>query len=244
LLSDISAIYSALSRTEKALNDLLVRQGKRHLRHFTFSWYESSGVLPKAGVVACSTGQFDGYTLIPGLMPVYKYHMHAFTVERTLLFEQPTTFHAEIEYNFNFTQFQVEHARILALLDVLGVNLNPAIIWNAIPWTFLVDWLIGVSRWLDNRKTLNMEPVTNITRYLWSWKRIRTIRFSAKSFGGLGGMPPINTYLPDTYEVSYRRDIGIPYTNSLIVSGLSAKELSLGVALAITRRRRQNTRAK
>ena len=36
-----------------------------------------------------------------------------------------------------------------AILDSLGVNLNPAIIWNAIPFSFVVDWFSNVGSYLD-----------------------------------------------------------------------------------------------
>jgi hypothetical protein len=34
----------------------------------------------------------------------------------------------------------------------------------------VVDWVAKCGNYLDNHKVLNMEPRTNITRYMWSWK--------------------------------------------------------------------------
>ncbi len=251
LLSDITGIYTALSRTERRINDLIVRQGKRRVKHFTLLVPLSTVLYPptltsKQGV-ALSTGQFSGQWTVQPVPPYtsqpLKAPFHAVKFERRTDALQ-ATFHAEVEYNYHFTQFQVEHARLLATLDALGVNLNPAIIWNAIPWSFVVDWVLGVGQYLSKGTVLNMAPVTNISRFLWSWKVERRVSTNISSWGALNSFPTFYADLPDLYESVYRREVGIPYGSSILSSGLSAKELSLGVALAITRRRRSNTRTK
>jgi hypothetical protein len=151
-------------------------------------------------------------------------------------------FHAQVEYNYHFTRFQTEHAQLLGMMDSLGINMNPAIIWNALPWSFVIDWFIGVSRWLDDRKVLNMEPTINISRFLWSWKVARNIRVSAMRTGGTYNRPPNLVTLREMTETAYRRDTSLLHSNSLIASGLSNKELSLGVALLIPSYRRRPSR--
>lgn len=154
-------------------------------------------------------------------------------------------FHAQIEYNFNYTQFQREHAHVLALLDALGVNFNPAIVWNALPWSFVVDWVVGVSRWLDNLKVGNMEPKINILQYLWSVRRSRTVQVEGKvAFNKyFSGYDPYTYYptayvsFPVTYETAYRRSAGLPGPSWFETSGLSSKEFSLGAALVVSHRR-------
>jgi hypothetical protein len=145
-------------------------------------------------------------------------------------------FHAEIEYNYNFTRFEVENARLLSIMDTLGVNLNPAIIWNAIPWSFVIDWLINVGKFLDGLKISNMEPTVNITQFLWSTKVRRRVRCYLEPNPASAQKIVIQkTYLPDLYETAYRRGVELPTESSILSSGLSYKEFSLGAALAITR---------
>jgi hypothetical protein len=43
------------------------------------------------------------------------------------------------------------------LLDSLGFELNPRIIWDAIPFTFVIDWFFGVGSWLERFKIDTME---------------------------------------------------------------------------------------
>jgi hypothetical protein len=39
---------------------------------------------------------------------------------------------------------------VYAHLDNLGVRLDPAIVWNAIPFSFVVDWVVDVSGFLGS----------------------------------------------------------------------------------------------
>lgn len=226
LLSDISGIYTALSRTERRLNDLITRAGRHQVKHYNFTWeeYTDSSQLASEQVYAADYLQY----------PPYAYY----NVRRNCRYT-PTTFHAEIRYNYVYSEYQVEHARILGLLDALGVNLNPAIIWNAIPWSFVVDWVIGVGRWLDQFKLPLMKPTINIQSYLWSVKRRRVIvltRFTPVQASQSTLGPEIA--MPALFETAYRRQVELPSINSLLTSGLDSKEFSLAAALVLARRRK------
>jgi len=237
LLSDIAGINSALRRTRSRVNDLLVRQGKRQIKHFkllvpTNQAAETSG----EAIYGLHGGQFDGYVGNTATQTgAYASPACSFKCVREFLPDQYAEFHATVEYNFWFTRFQTENAQWLGLLDALGVNLNPAIIWNAIPWTFVIDWVVDVSRWLNDRRVLNMEPAVNISRYMWSWKLGRTVRLRIAANSELAPTFQGYVYLPDLQETIYRRDLELPTKSQFLTgSGLSSKELSLGVALLIT----------
>jgi hypothetical protein len=153
-------------------------------------------------------------------------------------------FHAELQYNYYYYRYQVEHAQILALMDHLGLNLNPAIIWNAIPWSFVIDWLVGVSQWLSTQRLGNMDPKINIMQYLWSVTYQRDIYVTSKITSPLyyvgTGIPDASTESithPVVSETAYRRVSGLPTVSLLTTSGLSPTEFSLGAALVVSRRR-------
>jgi hypothetical protein len=42
--------------------------------------------------------------------------------------------------------------RALYALERLGVTPDPAIVWNAIPLSFILDWVYPVGEWLHNRR--------------------------------------------------------------------------------------------
>jgi hypothetical protein len=223
LISDICAIYRVMSETKSRLNDLISRQGCIQRRHYAFNWNESpSYTYEQWGTV----GYLDyTYRLNPGCN--YCQSREVFT--------EPTVFHAMIEYNYNFTQYGLQTAALGAYLDGLGVKLNPQIIWNAIPFSFCVDWVLGVNRYLSQFSWNNVNPKINIHRFLWSIKRERHIRvqkwaLNSAMFPQLLGN---RISLPEVYENSYRRKIGIPSRSSIQLGGLNPQEFTLGAAMVI-----------
>lgn len=228
LVSDIQGIYHALKTVERRMNDLVTRSGRVQSKHFAFNWLEYPNVDPESHIVSILQ-QFD--TTIPTSVK--------FT--RSVI-QEPTSFHAQIQYNYNYTGYQVEHARLLGTLDALGVNLNPAIIWNAIPWSFVVDWVFGVSRYLNNYASANMRPQINIHRYLWSVlrkRRIYTTRRTTWSTFSYSQLDSNEVQLPIVYEEAYRRHVGLPAHSSIVSSGLNSQEFTLGAALVLSRRGRR-----
>lgn len=232
LVSDIVGIYQAVSRHERKMNAFISRAGRRQRKHFTVSWPEHIYDDAETSETGWALDTFFGTFPQTEDFRCIRY-----------VDSSPTVFHAEIEYNFNYTQYQVQHAAVLSLLDALGVNLNPAIIWNAIPWSFVVDWVISVGKYLDNFKRDFTEPQINITRYLWSAKRRRTITVAkiSKPLGPYGSLPQ-TVYMPAVEETAYRRDVGLPAMSSIELSGLTAKQVSLGAALVVAQRRRRTKR--
>lgn len=243
LVSDVQDIFTALSRTERRMNDLMSRAGRPQCAHFTraFAEYENTSESTEPELISttseplwASAGNF-GYGFA-----------FSRSVERSV-FYRPTVFHAQLEYAFSYSQLQLEHARVLSFLDAFGVNLNPAIIWNAIPYSFIVDWVFGVSRYLNESRIGNMDPTIHIQRYLWSVSRYRMIdvknriRFATSSSGNLG-TPQVVT-LPVMTETAYRRQVSSPKVALLRASGLTLVESSLAAALVTSRKSRKRPRS-
>lgn len=238
LVRDIMGLYASLTQFQAQIQDLINREGKTQTRHFNWIWQE----YPEKIVELSSTSGWDQpISIIDD--PAYIWRQ-----ERTTL-TAVSEFHAEIQFNYNYTEFQRTHASALALLDRLGINFNTQIIWNAIPWSFVLDWVLDVSRFLSYYgKTSNMEPTVNILQYLWSIKRKRFIRVDMVVDTASTQHDPIypkgsHVPYPVVTETAYRRQVGLPGESSITSSGLSPKELSLGAALAICQRRYHGPRS-
>jgi hypothetical protein len=222
LISDVRAIYRAASRTERRINDLINRSGRSQNKHWMFRWQEYPDC------VSMSPSHY-------GWVDTLSCEQQLFA-ERSVKYSS-TAFHAQIQYDYNYTELQMALSPLLAQLDSLGINFNPAIIWNAIPWSFVVDWFAGFSRKLDSMKMENMKPKINIHRYLWSVRRERVIAVTKGIWYDSTGRYKTQNQLPLVYQTAYRRSVDMPPASSLETSGLSLNELSLGAALAVTRRR-------
>jgi hypothetical protein len=78
------------------------------------------------------------------------------------------------------------------LLDVLGFELNPRIIWDALPFTFVIDWFFGVGAWLQGFKIDTLElPVQCIDASV-SYKEVLKVE-STLSINPLGAAQGAST---------------------------------------------------
>jgi len=228
-LSDLSALQKVLIAHQHKTVELVARLGQVQVRHFSVDLNEfplTSSLTSDIVRVLAPCGQ-------------EQYIASVFQGRRTSN-SKPSRFHVEVSYNYSLSDFQVANAQLLGLLDSLGVYMNPRIIWNAIPFSFLVDWVVNVGKFLEGISRRNLEPKVNILHYCWSIKRERTI-FVDKTitdtdntqpeFGNVQVVP-----CRSVSETAYRRQVGWPSSSLLSTSGLSATEVSLGAALLITRK--------
>jgi hypothetical protein len=236
LLSDIAGIRKAMERNFRVMNNLVSRSGKRRISHFVKD--VDPGPL-KGFAESTELGAWVDSNTYPGEPGTAVYGGHVLGFKTLYTYLSRGTFHAQMEYNYHFDAYQRHHAQFLTFMDSIGWNYNPAIIWNAIPWSFVVDWVFGVSRWLDQHKRLNMEPQINITRFLWSYKVTRTQTATLMSYQseGLFCPPILPIHLPDVSESAYCRRVSLVPVKShpLVTSGLSLREISLGLSLLLSR---------
>jgi len=224
LLQDINGVMNSIKSYQRQANRLITDSEKVHKHHFqvmigsdvtdtteTTDWYPVEFSVGN-GIrnMWCRTGRFI-----------------------QLL---PSKFHSEIQFSFYWSDFSRRHAALLSLADDLGLNFNPAIIWNAIPWSFVVDWFVGIGPWLSRFRQNMMEPIVCIERALWSITRTREGSTFVDA-GLIRGIP-----CSHVRETAYRRALWNYDSSSIMASGLSSSEFALGVSLAVSRRRHHHNR--
>lgn len=216
LLRDIAVLQNVYASAYKQLMELLVHAGRLQRRHYRAD---------TGSIYRDSDENYQGSTLSTIFVPRKVYGARSVRYTTRM-------FYATIEYRYKlYPQFdRLEDYLPLAIQDVLGINLDPSIVWNAIPWSFLVDWTIGVSRWLQQFRVRQLEPVTHISRYCYSFKTRREIKLSV----AYDGNPvPFARTVEDTYiRVPFNPDM----QRSIVLNGLNLKKFSLAGALALTKR--------
>jgi hypothetical protein len=231
LISDVQNLKTALLRVEGRINDLITRGGKVNSAHYTHKFIENVDVKdePTEG------GWIQPYQAFSTT--------DLWRTVRNVRYS-PSVFHAQIDYNANYNQFQVQYAGLLSLLDRVGINFDPSIIWNAVPYTFLVDWVVDVNRFLQQFEVQNMKPRVNVLRYLWSIKRSRSISCRREVVLSNNDTTLVGhqVHMPEVVESSYRRNATMPNMSLISTSGLTSKEVSLGAALLSTRSRTRRKR--
>jgi len=81
------------------------------------------------------------------------------------------------------------HKAILSFLDTLGFELNPRIIWDALPFTFVIDWFLGVGNLLGRFKVDTLElPILLVDGFL-QYKETLHIEWSSYSDHLVGFVP-------------------------------------------------------
>jgi len=235
LLSDIAGVSLALKEFETSARTYSNNEGRPTVAHFNATLLEEDGDYHESHHqdLSASTEQ--------------RWQARGLTVTRDVL-TLPTEFKAQVQYNANYSAYQLEHARALALLDRVGVNLNPQVIWNAIPWSFVVDWVADVGNFLARFRKGNLDPQLNILQFSWSVKRQRDIICSVEQnssyrLSDVAWIPRLQKYyFPVVRETAYRRQVGLPGESSFTTSGLNSHEFTLAAALAITHKRGKTKR--
>lgn len=222
LLSDIAAVKAAIRSTQQEINNLLEREGLPQKHFFQRSLRETY------------TDSAEEY-LTPDLLSMTIWGRAKYW--RTCTYTNPV-FHSTVRYRYDLDAWSAEHAQLNGYLDALGIRLDPSIIWNAIPWSFVVDWVAGIGQWLSTMRGSNLEPSTLITGCTSSFKIHRLIETAFQLSMGYGGPQGNKASILAQTETVFRRDIPTreDFERSVLLSGLSLRELSLAVALGVSRR--------
>jgi hypothetical protein len=144
-------------------------------------------------------------------------------------------FHATLKCSYDY----VKPSEFEGFRRVLGLRLTAEAIWNAVPFTFLIDWVLKVSKFL---KQLDKDPnlTVNIKDYCWSLKRLAVVSYVSDKDGTYwGGTHSKRTYHNMGLEYwrversTYTREPSVPNTGYAfpVFDSLSSRELVLAGAL-------------
>jgi len=238
-IRDIKGARKALAQTAVRIRALVNSEGRPRVARFKlqfdeFSASDDPGHVPLTSLVepTFATPLTQG-----SVHATYNWYCSHCTRQVT---HSKSLFTAQMRYSVNYTDFQKKHAEVLAMLDAFGVNFNPEIIWDAIPWSFVVDWFVKIGDLLSELKVGLSDPALNIMDYSWAIRRERviTVRGNFIPLDGSGDWPPYRisyVRVPDVRETSYKRVAGLPDPSLLQLSGLNLYKVSLASALVISR---------
>lgn len=167
-LTDIISIHDELVGLAEKLARLKRSMGKRLQRHYKRVLPVSQGVLAdtqwettqieRSWVGQC---QYDRAGL--STRPKPRFYQRSRWVKRPV-------YHATMRYSYTLPEADSKHEEVLAKLDTLGVRLDPSIVWNAIPFSFTVDWVVDVSGFLQKMARDNYPINTTIHEFCHSYK--------------------------------------------------------------------------
>jgi hypothetical protein len=87
------------------------------------------------------------------------------------------SWHAEALYGFTCPEFQGWLSRLAQITDSFGL-LDPAALWDVVPFSFIVDWFFSVSSWLHKNRPRLFPATAVLYDYLESVKIEQTVRYT------------------------------------------------------------------
>jgi hypothetical protein len=158
-ISDVSKIIKDLINLESRLAELIRRQGTPQTRHYSIP-IEVSGVSPGRQYIASNL--LGSYTWSGKVHQIWEFYAR----EYLLL----PTYTATVRYTYRLNMEYITRTRVI--LDTLGVRLDPSILWNAIPFSFMVDWFVDIQGLLARFSTDNLGIDVSIEDFCSSVKSV------------------------------------------------------------------------
>lgn len=233
LIRDIQSLYSSLSSLDARIQDVINRADTPQQRYFGTDAIAAQPVsdLWLGNSTAPQGGQGFGSYLNPRIRS-------RVTSESTAV-----RYHATVRYRYPVPPaLRTAAGRTKALLDTLGLNRDPSIIWNAIPFSFVIDWFVNVGGFLKGLRTDNVPIKSEILDFCHSVKVERKVQLRHQSNSTTPGSPDPFTGAWMTSDTAiatvYERRVGVPDLRlALQTSGLSLREAVLSAALGGSRLR-------
>lgn len=142
LLSDVRGIYDVFMSYNTRIHSLMARRGIPQVRHYTEG--------------AVSDDQEDEF-YDGGYLRSY----YTSEITRRLV--------ATMRFTYDCPDIE-GLAHMDALRDMLGLRFGLKQIWEAIPFSFVVDWFLKVGDWIDRYEKPLIEPEVTVTDYCISEK--------------------------------------------------------------------------
>jgi len=221
LVSDVRSAAKAIIESEKILTQLTRDSGKnvRRRRHF----------LPTIEVTAAT------HTLGQprGLENGYYYNSPSWT-RLTDEYRRDTWFSGA--YTFEYDPGNLtEISRIATQARLLyGLQLNPEVLWNLAPWSWLVDWFANVGPLLHNVSAFQNDQLVLRYGYVMDRHRRTNTQVVTARPNLIGNKAP--SLFKEVYSVDWkRREKATPYGFGVASSSFTIRQWAILAALGITR---------
>lgn len=200
-VQDCITMHEKLTNMEQTLNDYKSRQGRPMTSHWKYQEPQQS---QDAKINTSGTSMAKG------------------SMDRV--------YHASMRYTYTVPAIDSEYAKLKGILDILGLQVNASVIWEAIPFSFVGDWWLGVGNYLQALRTDYLDSVVHLQDFCVS-RKDRETRSDRFHYSGSAWCHPYNK----TWTVYERkrmipdvRDFGIRETHRY-----GSKQMLLSTALLL-----------
>lgn len=223
LVSDLRDISRSIIETERLLKQLARDSGKRVRRRLTFPEVRSTSVVPRSKNYLFLQNDPGTYDLVR--------QDDGFTTSTS---STKTWFSGAFSYHYDPADLN-NISRIATQARLLyGIRLDPEVVWNLTPWTWLADWFVDVGPVLHNLSIFGQDGLVLEYGFIMQQRddvTTDTMR-NVYTYGGPSGN------LTSSYSlVSKRRMPATPFGFGVSFEGFTARQTAILTALGFTRGR-------
>jgi hypothetical protein len=169
-VDDAKKIMSLIETYSKRLTQLIEQAKKRQVRHYA---------RPVDNALVLPTSVTSG---LPGL---YASTVHELARKSEWVFRPK--YRASMLFTYDASALEGQLGKLRGLLHAFGVVRVASIIWEAIPFSFVVDWFVNVGDLIGNIEDQLLDPLPIVihdfshslkygyrTKFTWRWNNVRT----------------------------------------------------------------------
>jgi glutaredoxin-related protein len=208
-IQDVKLLYKILTDHQSFIDSFLAARNTFQRRH----WAEEEPV----------EQQTTGWTNWQGISYVQYRYVHRYKSIHT----------ATMVYSYNCPDLEGWRDELRALCDLLGLRLTLSVVWEAIPFSFVVDWFFRVQKFLEAHEEPLVKVDVTVYDYVISHKFTNDSKREWK-FASNNGNSQHWIHTDIEYSVkSYKRRVMLPDSdNTFIDSGqYGTNQLALSASL-------------
>lgn len=219
-LRDMCKFYNTYKTLEKRIQRIRDYNNKWERRGGTVSVYEDESEPVNWGSALC---------LPLGSGSVWRPETIGATTQQ--VDSKHVWFTAKFKYHIPEKKFQDVYWKRNAVRQMFGGTITPGVLWEATPWSWLIDWFSNYGDVFANMSDgLAENLVASYSYVMGTIQRKSTCHHFMEPYAGTG----VNFTSTQTYT-SKNRCVGNPFGFDLGFDDLSLKQLSILVSLGLTR---------
>jgi len=174
--------------------------------------------------------EFDSMTsdMISGTYS--RYRLDRKTIHHSRVWAAGSFTYYRPEFDKSLSDYESNWKSAMRLLTIYGARINPYILWKVTPWTWLVDWFVGVGTLIDRAVSWGLDGV--VSRYMYLMKHSITSVQHTVTVNWNNG--PATFGWVNNFD-SKQREIADNNFSFRLSGALTPRQLAIMAALGITR---------
>jgi hypothetical protein len=215
-IGDVKSLFDSLMNYRQRIDEFIEKAEKVQRRHYRYKFDDDN----------------DQTLLYNGTQT--KYYRHD---------DWGTVFHATLIYKYEIPkELYTIRGKLNAIRDMVGLRANLGVIWEAIPFSFVVDWFLPIQEFLDGLSEPLIKPKMHVIDYCYSYKSYTKSYITRHFHKKCAGDHDFSDFRKtcDAEQKVYVRRKAIPETGTYFLpdsSNFGLRQLALSSSLLILSKR-------